>query len=40
MAAEQTPDRLYGLWVDMVLQSRTVVAEVLARGGLDQPIQQ
>jgi hypothetical protein len=39
-AAEQTPDRLYGLWLDMVLQSRAAVAEALARGGLDQPIQQ
>jgi hypothetical protein len=39
-AAEQTRDGLYGLWQETVRQSRAAVAEALAGGGLDQPIQQ
>ncbi len=34
-AADDTPDQLYALWQDAVARSRSVVAEVLADGGLD-----
>jgi hypothetical protein len=36
-AAEDSPAQLATLWQDAVARSRAEVAEVLARGGLDQP---
>ena len=35
-AAENTPDQLYALWNEAVARSRTLVAEAMAQGGLDQ----
>ncbi|MFG2623936.1 DinB family protein [Streptomyces sp. NPDC048473] len=35
-AAEDTPEQLYALWQDTVARSRSLVAEALADGGLDQ----
>jgi uncharacterized protein DUF664 len=35
-AAEDTPEQLYKLWQDAVARSRSLVAEALADGGLDQ----
>ncbi|HWG01596.1 MAG TPA: DinB family protein [Trebonia sp.] len=35
-AADDTPDQLYTMWADAVQRSRKVVADALARGGLDQ----
>ncbi len=35
-AAHDTPEQLYGLWQDTVRRSRSVLAEALADGGLDQ----
>ena len=39
-AAEDTPERLYALWRDAVERSRASLAEALADGGLDRPLQQ
>jgi len=36
-AADDTPERLYGLWDDAVERSRARLAAALADGGLDQP---
>ncbi len=35
-AAEDSPEQLYALWRDTVARSRSVVAEALADGGLEQ----
>ncbi len=35
-AAEDSPEQLYALWQDSVERSRSLVAEVLADGGMDQ----
>jgi hypothetical protein len=35
-AAEDTPEQLMTLWQDSVIRSRSLVAEALADGGLDQ----
>ena len=35
-AAEDTPEQLLTLWQDTVASSRTLVADALADGGLDQ----
>ena len=35
-AAEDTPEELYTLWQDTVARSRTLLAEALADGGMDQ----
>ena len=37
-SADDSPDELYSLYRDAVTRSRRVLAEVLANGGLDQPI--
>jgi hypothetical protein len=37
-ATEDTPERLMTLWKESVSRSRTAVTEVLANGGLDQPL--
>jgi uncharacterized damage-inducible protein DinB len=36
-AADDAPDQLHALWQDSVERSRTLVAEALTAGGLDQP---
>ncbi|MCI2416939.1 DinB family protein [Saccharopolyspora sp. K220] len=36
-AAEDTPEQLRELWQDAVARSRSLVAEALANGGLEQP---
>ncbi len=36
-AAEDTPEQLYALWNEAVAQSRALVAEAIAQGGLDFP---
>lgn len=36
-AAEDTPAQLYAIWQGAVARSRSLVAEALADGGLDQP---
>jgi uncharacterized damage-inducible protein DinB len=36
-AAEDTPEQLLTLWQDAVDRSRTLVAQALTNGGLDQP---
>jgi hypothetical protein len=38
-AADDSPQALYGLWDAAVTTSRARVAEALAAGGLDQPVQ-
>lgn len=38
-AADDTPDDLYGLWQEAVARSRSIVAERLADGGLDRPVE-
>jgi hypothetical protein len=35
-AAEDTPEQLYSLWQDAVARSRSLVAEALADGGVEQ----
>jgi hypothetical protein len=37
-AADDSPDELMTLWRDACARSRSVMDEVLARGGLDQPV--
>jgi len=37
-AAEDTPEQLMTLWQEAVARSRSAVAEVLAGGGLEQPV--
>lgn len=37
LAAEDSPEELYGLWRDTVARSRSLAAEALAEGGLDRP---
>jgi hypothetical protein len=36
-AADDSPEQLLTLWQDAVARSRSLVAEALAKGGLDQP---
>ena len=36
-AADDTPEQLYAIWADSVTRSRSLVAEALAEGDLDQP---
>ncbi|WP_042401419.1 DinB family protein [Streptacidiphilus carbonis] len=36
-AAEDTPEQLLALWQDEVARSRSLLAQALAQGGLDQP---
>jgi uncharacterized damage-inducible protein DinB len=38
-AADDTPEQLFALWQDAVDRSRSLVADALAEGGLDQPAQ-
>ncbi|HET9142941.1 DUF664 domain-containing protein [Actinophytocola sp.] len=37
-AAQDQPERLYGLWDDAVERSRARLAAALAEGGIDQPV--
>src|SRR5262249_35239046 len=38
-AADDSPEQLFAIWQEAVANSRTLVAEALADGGLDQPAQ-
>jgi hypothetical protein len=39
-AADDTPEQLYALWQDSVVGARAQIAEAIADGGLDRPLDQ